>query len=140
MPANSPMSSTRGFRVHTYEIEGGMVVECHGKLTSENAPQLKEEVRALIPQQKRILLDLQEVPLMDSAGLGTVVGLYVTGRTRGCRVEVVNASKPIRELFCMANLLWLFEYAGRHGGKIICWLRDWRLDIYQTTYIHIYYV
>ena len=66
MPANSPMSSARGFRVHAYEIEGGVVVECHGKLTSENAPLLKEEVRAMIPRQKRILLDLRGVPLMDS--------------------------------------------------------------------------
>jgi anti-anti-sigma factor len=118
MASEKAMSSVRGFRVHCYETEGGMVAECHGKLTSENAPLLKEEVRAMIPQQKRIVLDLKEVPLMDSAGLGTVVGLYVAGRTRGCRVELVNANKQLRDLFCMTNLLSLFESTGRHGGKM----------------------
>jgi anti-anti-sigma factor len=118
MAAERPMSSVRGFRVRCYEAEGAMVAECHGKLTSENAPLLKEEVRAMIPQQKRIVLDLKEVPLMDSAGLGTVVGLYVAARTRGCRLELMNANRQIRELFCMTNLLSLFESVGRHGGKM----------------------
>jgi len=95
------------------------VVECIGRLTSENAPSLKDEVKPLIPQRKRIVLDLQGVPQIDSAGLGTVVGLYVNGRTRGCRIEIINASQQVSELFSMTNLLSLFEGAGRAGGRII---------------------
>jgi len=119
MSPDQAMSWVRGFRVHVYETEGRVIVECHGKLTSENAPLLKEEMRAMIPQRKSIVLDLKEVPLMDSAGLGTVVGLFVTGRTRGCRIELVNANRQIRDLFSLTNLLTLFEPAGRHGGKMI---------------------
>jgi len=43
----------------------------------------------------------------------------VSGRTRGCQVELVNASEQIRNLFSMTNLLSLFEHAGRHHGKTI---------------------
>jgi anti-anti-sigma factor len=112
-------STTRGFRVHCYESEDGLVAECHGKLTFENTQALKDEVREKIPGHKRILIDLKEVPQVDSSGLGTIVGLYVSARTRGCRVEVVNASDQIRNLFSMTNLLSLFEAAGRHHGKSI---------------------
>jgi anti-anti-sigma factor len=119
MSSENARSSARGFRVHSYEAEGAMVVECIGKLTFENAPSLKDEVRPLIPERKRIVLDLLAVPQIDSAGLGTVVGLYVTARTRGCRIEIINATQQVSELFSMTNLLSLFESAGRHGGKML---------------------
>ncbi len=111
-------SPARGFRVHCYDREDVLVAECHGKLTFENTRVLKEEVRDRIPGRKRIVIDLKDVPQVDSSGLGTVVGLYVSGRTRGCQVEVVNASQQIRDLFSMTNLLSLFEPAGRHGKTI----------------------
>ncbi len=95
------------------------MVECHGKLTAENAPLLRSEVRNMIPNQKRIILDLKEVPLMDSAGLGTIMGLYVSARTRRCAFELMNANQQIRELLGISNLLSLFEAAGRHGGKML---------------------
>jgi anti-sigma B factor antagonist len=114
-----PGSSTRGFRVHCYECEDMLVAECHGKLTFENTQVLKDAVREKIPGHKRIVIDLKEVPQVDSSGLGTVVGLYVSARTRRCRVEIVNASQQVRELFSMTNLLSLFEAAGRHHGKTI---------------------
>lgn len=114
-----PGSTTRGFRVECHEIEDTWVVECHGKLTFENTPVLKEAVRDNIPGHKRIVIDLKEVPMLDSSGLGSIVGLYVSARTRGCQLGIANASQQIRELFSMTNLLSLFEAAGRHHGKTI---------------------
>jgi len=117
--ANSPGSSSRGFRVHCYEQEGSLVAECHGKLTFENTQELKDAVRDKIPGHKSIIIDLKEVPQIDSSGLGTIVGLYVSARTRGCKLEIANASQQIRQVFSMTNLLSLFEQAGRHHGKTI---------------------
>jgi anti-anti-sigma factor len=116
---DSAYGSTRGFRLHSYAREDATVMECHGKLTAENAPLLKREVREMIPNHRRIILDLKEVPLMDSSGLGTIVGLYVSARTRRCALELMNANQLIRELFGISNLLSLFEPAGRHGGRMM---------------------
>src|SRR5215471_4118915 len=108
-------SSARGFRVQRKESADGWVVECFGRLTSENVPLLKEEMREACGRKGRIVLDLKEVPLMDSSGLGAVVTLHVSARTRGCRLEVVNASKQVLELFSMTNALSLLEATGRCG-------------------------
>ncbi|MGB8324637.1 MAG: STAS domain-containing protein [Candidatus Acidiferrum sp.] len=116
MPLDTSNSPT-GFRVHSHEIDGWMVVECHGKLTGQNAPLLKEEVRTLIPLHKQIVLDMKEVPMIDSSGLGTVATLYISARTRGCQLQVINANEQIKNIFRMTNLLSLFELAGRHHGK-----------------------
>jgi len=45
MSENNAASSARGFRVHRRELEDGSVVECFGRLTSENVPLLKETMR-----------------------------------------------------------------------------------------------
>ena len=119
MQQSSPISSTRGFRVQCIEGNVSIVVECHGKLTAENAPLLKSEVKSLIGQKKRIVLDLKNVPLIDSSGLGTIAGLYVSARTGRCEFALINANEQIRELLGISNLLKLFEAAGRHGGRIV---------------------
>jgi len=119
MQGNDAGSSARGFRVQRKELEECSVVECFGRLTSENVPMLKEEMREACGRKGRILLDLKEVPMMDSSGLGALVALHVSARTRGCRLEVVNASKQILELFSMTNVLSLFEAAGRCGGRLM---------------------
>ena len=117
--AETRSSTTQGFRVECYEVEGTLVAQCHGKLTLENTPFLKEALRDKLSAHKRIVIDMKEVPMIDSSGLGSVVGLYVSARTRGCELQVANAGEPIRKLFSMTNLLSLFEPAGRHHGKTI---------------------
>jgi anti-anti-sigma factor len=118
MSTQSAPASQPGFRVHSYRSEHAVVVECHGKLTLEHASQLRNKIRTLIPDEKRIVVDLKEVPFMDSSGLGTLVTLYVSSRSRGCKLELVNVSPALRTLLGMTNLLSLFEPAGRYGGKL----------------------
>ena len=106
------------FRVATYRVKDAAVVECHGKLTFEHAPQLRNEVRNLLPAEKRIIIDMKQVQHMDSSGLGALATLYVSCRTRGCKLELINLSQATRSLLSMTNLLSLFEDAGRYGGKL----------------------
>jgi anti-anti-sigma factor len=108
-------STTRAFRVQRRDGDGCTTVECFGRLTSDNVPMLKESMREVCEKKGRIVLDLKEVPMMDSSGLGAIVGLYVSARTRGCKLEIVNASQQIIDLFSIANVLSLFEGVGRCG-------------------------
>ena len=117
MPATDH-SSTRGFRVQQTESDDCVVVECFGKLVSENVPVLKQALLDQFGKKRRIVLDLKEVPLIDSSGLGALVTLHVSARTRGSKLEVVNARQQVRDLLSMTNLLSLFEAAGRCGGRM----------------------
>ena len=114
----SPQPATPAFHVRCYRAEQSVVVECHGKLTFEHAPHLRAKVHALLPEEKRIIVDMKEVPHMDSSGLGALATLYVAARTRGCKLELINLSQATRSLLSMSNLLSLFEDAGRYGGKL----------------------
>lgn len=112
-------STARGFRVECREDRDLLIVTCHGRLTYGNTQALKDDVKDRIPGHPRLILDLKDVPQMDSSGLGTVMALYVPARTRGSRLELANAEAQIRALFSVTNLLSLFEAAGRHYGKTI---------------------
>jgi anti-anti-sigma factor len=105
------------FHLQTTRRADAIIIECHGKLTFEHAPQLRNKIRTLIPDEKHIILDLKEVPFMDSSGLGVLATLYVSARTRNCKIELANANPALRSLLGMTNLLSLFEPAGRYGGK-----------------------
>jgi anti-anti-sigma factor len=50
------------------------------------------------------ILDLTEVPYMDSAGLGIVVGHYVSRQRKGIRLIAVGVGPRVRELLKMTKL------------------------------------
>ncbi len=104
--------------MHCYETEDATFVECFGKLTAENVPLLNSEAKSRMGRKKRMVLDLREVPMIDSSGLGTIMGLYASAITKGSKLELVNANQQIRELLGISKLLLLFEPVGRHGGRM----------------------
>jgi anti-sigma B factor antagonist len=81
------------------------LVHCSGKLVAGVTDHLYTKVSALIPASKRIVLDLTDLTRMDSMGLGTVVRLYVSAKSAGCCLELVNLGKGIRQLLGVTNLL-----------------------------------
>jgi anti-anti-sigma factor len=99
--------------------EGVAVVRCHGKLVAGVTDILYAKVRELIPDSKRIVLDLTDLTHMDSMGLGTVVRLYVSAKSAGCDLELINIGQRIRQLLAVTNLSSVFAIIGQQGTTII---------------------
>jgi anti-sigma B factor antagonist len=117
VPPDSADSRKTAFQLQTSTREDEVFVRCVGKLTVEHAEILKNHVKSMIPQKKRIILDLNEISEMDSSGLGALVSLYVSAKKGNCDLLLINYSKPVRHLLGLTNLLSVFEAAGRHGAK-----------------------
>jgi anti-sigma B factor antagonist len=94
------------------------IVYCHGYLVSGLSDTLASHVRPLIPDTKRIILDLSDVKHMDSMGLGTLVWLYTSARGAGCELLLLNIGKRVRELLGLTNLLAVFGIIGEHGVRL----------------------
>lgn len=92
------------------------VVRCHGRLMAGDDV-LYAAVKGLIPQCKRIVLDMTEMTLVDSMGLGLLVRLYVSARSAGCELQMVNLGKRVRDLLALTNLLSVFATVGEQGIK-----------------------
>ncbi len=103
------------------EIEcapGVAIVRCSGKLVAGVTDVLYIEVRQLIPDTRRIILDLTDLTHMDSMGLGTVVRLYVSAKAAGCDLELINIGKRIRQLLGMTNLMSFFTIIGENDVRV----------------------
>jgi anti-sigma B factor antagonist len=55
---------------------------------------------------------------MDSMGLGVLVRIYASAKSKGCRLELVNLSKGIRHLLGVTHLLSVFTVLGEQGISI----------------------
>jgi anti-sigma B factor antagonist len=71
---------------------------------------LKDKINSLIHQgQKNLLLNLEGVPYIDSAGLGEIVRTYTTVSRQGGALKLVNLTKRITDLLSITKLLTVFE-------------------------------
>ena len=93
------------------------IVRCHGKLVYGVTDVLYAKVSKLIPDSKRIILDLTDLSVMDSLGLGTLVRLYVSAKSSGCSVELINIGERIRHLLELTQVMDVFSSVGEHGIK-----------------------
>ena len=85
-------------------------IHCHGRLTNDNASQIKELVKPMIGKGGRIVIDLADLNYLDSSGLGALVGLKVSALNTGlCRLELDNLTPRVKELLSLANLTKLFS-------------------------------
>jgi len=87
------------------------ILDLKGKITlNEGDEVLKDKINSLILQnRKRILLNLADVPYIDSAGLGEIVRTYTTVSRQGGQLKLVNLTKRITDLLMITKLLTVFE-------------------------------
>ena len=88
-----------------------MILDVKGKITlGEGDEMLKDKVNSLVNQsQRKIILNLAEVPYLDSAGLGEVVRAYTTVSRQGGSLKLLNLTKRITDLLSITKLLTVFE-------------------------------
>jgi anti-anti-sigma factor len=85
-------------------------IKCHGRLVAENAGEMTQLVKPLIPLGGHIVIDLGDVTYLDSSGLGALVGLKVSAINQGfCILELVNMVPRVLELLRVTNLKQLFS-------------------------------
>src|SRR5579862_2244351 len=100
--------------LRTYVEGDATIVQCTGKLTAGLTSALRDEVKRLIPDSKKIVLDLTDLTQMDSMGLGTIVGLYVSCKAAGTALILINLRPRIRDLFRITNVWSILEVYGEN--------------------------
>ena len=87
------------------------VLDIVGRLTmSQPAQRLKDKINSLISQERtQIVLNLADVPYIDSAGLGQLVASYGSVLKAGGALKLLNVGARNQELLSITRLLTLFE-------------------------------
>ncbi|HKC85297.1 MAG TPA: STAS domain-containing protein [Blastocatellia bacterium] len=87
------------------------ILDVEGKiLLGEGDVQLKRKIDELIERSEtRLLLNLANVPYMDSGGLGEIVRSYTTVKRAGGDLKLLNVTKRISDLLTITKLYTVFE-------------------------------
>ena len=87
------------------------ILDLKGKMTlGEGDVILKDKVNSLALQgKKQIVLNLADVPYVDSAGLGEIVRTYTTMSRQGGSLKLLSLTKRITDLLSITKLLTVFE-------------------------------
>ena len=86
------------------------IVDLNGKITlGENTGILRDELRSLLSQgSKNVVLNMQDVGYVDSAGLGELVGAYTTATNQGGSVKLLHLQGKMRDLMQITKLHTIF--------------------------------
>ena len=87
------------------------VLDLKGKMTlGEGDELLKDKINSLLAAgKKKLVLNLEGVPYIDSAGLGEIVRTFTTVSRQGGSLKLLNLTKRIEDLLAITKLLTVFE-------------------------------
>ena len=87
------------------------VLDLSGRITlGDGSGTVRETVKDLIVKgQNKVLLNLQHVSYIDSAGLGELVGSYASMTNHGGHIKLLHAQNKVRDVLQVTKLYTVFE-------------------------------
>jgi anti-sigma B factor antagonist len=71
---------------------------------------LKDKIQSLLQQgQRKLVLDLGNVSYVDSAGLGQLVQIHATTKSKGGSLRLANLTKRLKDLLVVTKLVTVFD-------------------------------
>ena len=87
-----------------------VIFDLDGDFDSYSASKVKEELRdAIVKGEPSVLINLENVPYIDSAGLGTLVSALKTARERGGNVWLAGLTPQVKMVVELTRLHFVFE-------------------------------
>lgn len=102
------------------EVDGVSVVSLDGRIgVGEETNLLRDKVKGLLAGGKsKVVLNLDHVPLIDSAGLGALVGLHHSAAACGASLRLCHLSAMLKEILQITRLLTVFDVSATEDEAI----------------------
>jgi anti-anti-sigma factor len=97
-------------RIEAKSKDSGAILHLSGKVIGDSVTQLKRTIDERISSGANwIIIDLAEVPLMDSSALGTIIAAFLRLQEKNGKLALLNAQKNILDVLAITKLDSLFE-------------------------------
>jgi anti-sigma B factor antagonist len=81
--------------IHTDTTKNVPLMKVMGRVDSDSAPKMDEALQKLLERNNQLVLNLQDVEYMSSAGLRAIVRAYQTAQKTGGDVHLACVPEPI---------------------------------------------
>ena len=90
-------------------IDDGVVVKVEGEIDLIRSPQLRNELIELLDDNlERMVIDLSQVPFMDSSGVATLVEALQVQRRNNRKLILCGLQKKVQSIFEISRLDMVF--------------------------------
>jgi len=98
-------------KFETMEKDGAVVVSPKGRMMAgPDLDKIHEKIKELVEKgTRRMVMDLGEVDLMDSRGLGVLVAAFTSLKGVGGEMRLARTTKKIQNLIVITHLTTVFK-------------------------------
>jgi anti-sigma B factor antagonist len=102
---------TVALKMTNREVDGVAVVALDGRIVlGEESNALREKVKSLIAEgKKKIVLNMDNITFIDSAGLGTLVAAHHSVKSQGAALRLCHLGSKFQEVLQITKLLTVFD-------------------------------
>jgi anti-anti-sigma factor len=86
------------------------VVLFDGDMDIDVTEVMEEELSPALMNSKEVHIDFSKVPFVDSSGIGLLITLVTNLREQGNRVQIMNISPEVKEVFALLQLPEILGY------------------------------
>jgi anti-sigma B factor antagonist len=107
-------------KINVRDVDGIGVVGLDGRVVlGDESNALREQVKKMLAAgQKKIVLNMDNVTYIDSAGLGALVAAHHSARTQGASLKLSNLGSKFQEILQVTKLLTVFEVYDSEAAAI----------------------
>src|SRR5579863_2093439 len=107
-------------KITNREVDGVTVLTLGGRLVlGEEAGALRENVKTLLAAgKKKLVLDLKNVSMIDSAGLDELVTAHTSAKSSGATLRLCNLGPRANELLKITRLVNVFEVSDSEADAV----------------------
>ncbi len=102
------------------EVNGVSVVALDGRIVlGEESTALRQKLKSLIAEgKKKIVLNMDDIKYIDSAGLGILVAAHVSAKTQGASLLLCHLGSKFQEVLQITKLLTVFEVCDTEAAAV----------------------
>ena len=103
-------------------IAGVTILDLEGRLTFTAGVEMGRRVQALlVGGTTQLVLNLEDVSYIDSAGLGAIVEAFTVARHKAVRLTLLNPTERTRHLLEITGLAKIVESFDSEAAAIASW-------------------
>jgi anti-sigma B factor antagonist len=96
--------------VNVSEFGETVILHCEGRICfRDEAMLLSRRAGPFLEDHRNLILDLACARMLDSAGVGELVLIYMRASAAECTVRIASPNKRVRDLLELTNVASLFE-------------------------------
>jgi len=110
-PLSDEEENNVALKMTNREVDGVSVVALDGRIVlGEESNALREKVKGLITSgKKKIVLNMDNITFIDSAGLGTLVAAHHSAKSQGAGLRLCHLGSKFQEVLQITKLMTVFD-------------------------------